>query len=351
MLIRQLFDPTSSTYTYLVADARSREALIIDSVFERHQRDAALVRELGLELVGALETHVHADHVSGAWLMNQAFGAKIIGSARGGAVGADRLVDDGDHIRAGRLVLEVRATPGHTNGCVTYVRADHKMAFTGDALMIRGAGRTDFQQGSAARLYASITQQVFSLPDDCLLYPGHDYGGRTVTTVAEERRHNPRVGGGASETDFVGFMDNLGLPHPKKMDIAVPANLGFGRPESGQVPGGSDWAPVVTSFAGMPELDPSWVAEHLDEVTMLDVRARSEFEGELGHIEGAILLPLGELRQRIDEVSSERPVVAVCRSGRRSGQATSILRKAGRDRVANLTGGMIQWAALGLPVG
>lgn len=349
MIFRQLFDSASSTYTYLLGDERTREAVLIDPVFEHHLRDRALLRELGLTLRYTLETHVHADHVTGAWLMKQALGSEIVESRRAGAEAVDRPVDHGDRITIGDLVVEVRATPGHTNGCVTYVLGDHTMAFTGDCLLIRSAGRTDFQQGDAVMMFRSIREQILTLPDSCLLYPAHDYQGRTVSSVAEERDHNPRVGGQASEKDFVGYMVNLGLPHPKRMDVAVPANLRCGRPEGDVRPEPASWAPAAMTYGGVLEIPAEWVANHLGEVHVLDVREPREFDGELGHIAGAQLVPLGELRDRIDEIPDDRPVVTVCRSGRRSAQAYVILRAAGRDRVANLTGGMLRWRDLRLP--
>src|SRR5262249_8288266 len=155
----------------------------------------------------------------------EALGSRVVLSKRSGAECADVYVDHGDLVSAGAIELEVRATPGHTNGCVTYVSANRRMAFTGDALLVRSAGRTDFQQGDPKTLYRSITEQIFTLPDECMLYPAHDYAGRMVTTVREEKRWNPRVGGDASEGDFVGYMQNLGLPHPKQIDVAMPANM------------------------------------------------------------------------------------------------------------------------------
>lgn len=351
MIFRQLFDARSSTYTYLLADEASREAVFIDTVFEHHVRDAALLRELELKLVYTLETHVHADHVTGAWLMKERLGGRIVLSARSGAECGDLLVDEGDRVPFGGTALEVRATPGHTNGCVTYVTEDHKMAFTGDALLIRGAGRTDFQQGDAHRLYRSVRERILSLPHDCLLYPAHDYQGRTVTTVAEERAWNPRIGADKAEGDFVGTMENLGLPHPAQIDVAVPANLRCGRPPAdAPSPGQVDWGPVVRTYAGVAEVAPRWVAEQGERVFVLDVRQPAEFTGELGHVPGAALLPLGELRGRLDEIPRDRPVITVCRSGARSAQASLILEKAGYPRVANLAGGMLRWNSEGLPV-
>src|SRR5579875_3313517 len=163
VIFRQLFDPSSSTYTYLLADGRTRKAVLIDPVFEQVRRDAALLEELGLALVATLETHVHADHVTGAWLRRRT-GARIMLAAASGAEGADRLLGHGDRIDFGDRHLAVRATPGHTNGCLTYVLDDHSMAFTGDCLLIRGTGRTDFQQGDPHAMYRSIKEQIFTLP-------------------------------------------------------------------------------------------------------------------------------------------------------------------------------------------
>ena len=348
MIFRQLYDHQSSTYTYLLADAKTREGLLIDPVFEHFERDRALVRELELHLVYTLETHVHADHVTAAWRFAQALGSRIVLSRRSGAEGADLYVDHGDVVRTGGVALHVRATPGHTDGCVTYVTADSRMAFTGDALLIRSAGRTDFQQGDPHTLYRSITEQIFTLPDDCLLYPAHDYSGRTVTTVGEEKRWNPRVGGAANEGDFVGYMRNLGLPHPKQLDVAVPANLLCGKPAAALPVEAPAWGPVMHTFAGGAEIDPAWVADHRRHVTILDVREAAELAGDLGRIDGALHIPLGELQRRAAEVPRDKPVVCICRSGRRSAQAAVILEQAGVHAVANVSGGMIRWRALGL---
>jgi glyoxylase-like metal-dependent hydrolase (beta-lactamase superfamily II) len=351
MIFRQLFDPQSSTYTYLLADSATREAVLIDPVFEHARRDAALIGELGVRLVCTLETHVHADHVTGASLAKRRLGSKIALSKDSGAEGGDRYLSDGDTVAFGRRSLEARATPGHTNGCMTYVLDDCSMAFTGDALLIRGCGRTDFQQGSARQLFRSVRDKVFSLPDSCLLYPGHDYRGLTASSVGEEKKHNPRLAESIGEGDFVGYMTNLGLAHPKLMAIAVPANLRCGRPEREEAAAADpDWAPLAYTFAGIWELQPNWLEENLDRVQILDVREPDEFSGSLGHIAGAKLIPLGSLTGRFIEIEKEKPVVAVCRSGARSAQATVLLRNAGFGKVANLAGGMLRWRAQRFPV-
>jgi glyoxylase-like metal-dependent hydrolase (beta-lactamase superfamily II)/rhodanese-related sulfurtransferase len=348
MLFRQLFDQVSSTYTYLLADESSRDAVLIDPVFERHARDAALIHELGLRLRVTLDTHCHADHVTGAWLMRAALGSRIGLAAAYGARNVDLPLEHGNVVRFGGEALEVRATPGHTNGCLSFVTQDRSKVFTGDALLVRGAGRTDFQQGDAHRLFASIRDQLFTLPDACMVYPAHDYEGRTASTIGEERRHNPRIGGGAREEDFVGYMRNLGLPHPKQLAAAVPANLRAGEPEDGRAPPVATWGPVVMTYAGSPEIAPEWLASHRGDVHVLDVRNAAELDGEFGGLEGAQLIPLDELRSRLAEVPREKPVVTVCQTGKRSGMATAILRKAGLERVANLAGGMVRWRELGL---
>jgi sulfur dioxygenase len=350
MIFRQLFDQVSSTYTYLLADESTHEAVLVDSVFEQHARDAALIRELDLKLLYALDTHCHADHVTGAWLLRAALGSQVALSKEYGAANVDLQLADGDVIRFGAQGLEVRATPGHTSGCLSLVTADRTRVFTGDALLVRGAGRTDFQQGDARRLFRSIRDRLFVLRDDCSVYPAHDYEGRTSSTIGEERAYNPRIGGGAREEDFVGYMRNLGLPHPKQLAVALPANMRSGRPEDDRAPAEPSWGPVVTTYAGQPEIAPEWVATHRFEVHLVDVRSADEFDGELGHIEGAQLIPLDDLRTRISEVSADRPVVVVCQTGRRSSMGAAILRKAGIARSANLAGGMVRWRDLGLPI-
>ena len=348
MIFRQLFDPQSSTYTYLLADRGPRTAVLIDPVFEQVQRDSALIAELELKLLWTLDTHVHADHITGAWLLKQKLGSRIALARASGAERADRLLVANDVIEFGNYRLIVRATPGHTNGCVTYVLADHSAAFTGDCLLIRGTGRTDFQQGNAAAMYHSVREQIFSLPDICLLYPGHDYRGLTVTSVAEEENFNPRLGGAIGLDDFTGYMANLKLPHPKQIDVAVSANLKCGRPEIGQfVVTDPGWAQLSYTFAGIWEIQPHALEECQGSLQLLDVREPDEFIGSLGHLDGAILIPLGELAARVGELRRDRPVVTICRAGSRSAQALTILKQDGFPDIANLAGGMLRWRAEG----
>ena len=332
MVFRQLFDRQTCTYTYLLADAETGEAVLIDPVLELVDRDLQVLRELDLRLVASIETHVHADHVTGAWMLKQATGCDIVYPRRGG-VQADRLVDAGDTISFGRFALEVRPTPGHTDGCTTYVTDG--MAFTGDALMVRGCGRTDFQGGSPETLFASVWEQILSLPDDTLLYPGHDYKGRTVTTVAEEKRHNPRLGGGRSVQEFKAIMDGLGLAHPARIHVALPGNRRLGRPV--------EWTPPTRNDRGAPQRSIAWLRDNRDGVRVIDVRQPEEFEGPLGHIHGASLVPLATLQQAATQWSRDDRLVIVCRRGGRSDQAALGLESMGFTHVASMTGGMEAW--------
>lgn len=230
MLLRQLFDRESSTYTYLIADRESGKAALIDPVVEQVDRDLTLLEELGLELVYALDTHVHADHITGSGELRNRTGAQVVASRRGAAC-ADIRVQGGDGLRLGNLEIAVLETPGHTDDSVSYKVGSN--VFTGDALLVRKTGRTDFQNGDPEQLYRSLTEVLLAQPEDTKLWPGHDYAGHTVTTVAEERRFNKRLAGRSRE-EFVKVMSSLGLPRPKFIDQAVPANLRCGTPESAQ---------------------------------------------------------------------------------------------------------------------
>ncbi|CAH1967061.1 unnamed protein product [Acanthoscelides obtectus] len=214
LVFRQLFDCVSSTYTYLLGDATTKKCILIDPVLELARRDFQLIKELNLKLIYAVNTHMHADHITGSGHLKRLSGCKSIISKHSGAE-ADILVTEGDYIDFGNHKLRVLNTPGHTNGCCTFCFEEHGMAFTGDALLIRGCGRTDFQEGDAATLYNSVHQKIFALPDQTLLYPAHDYNGLTVTTVDEEKRLNPRLT--KSLHDFVHIMDNLKLGYPKQI--------------------------------------------------------------------------------------------------------------------------------------
>ena len=354
MLFRQLFDRETCTYTYLLADEASREAVLIDPVRELVDRDAALLDELGLELKYTLETHVHADHITGSGLLREKRGSKSVLSHKGGAPCVDMTVSDGDRIEFGGHSIEVRETPGHTEACVSYYVPEGGMVFTGDTLFIRGCGRTDFQEGDARTLYSSVHDKIFSLPDSTRVFPGHDYKGRTESTVAEEKSFNPRLGGGKSVDEFVGIMDNLNLALPKKIDVAVPANQRCGllmeatEEEKITVRG---WAPVVRSMDGIPEVNVAWSAGILEEgYRFVDVRGPDEFRGPLGHVPNSSNIPLTTVAAAAKEWDPMEPVVLVCRSGGRSATAAALLESMGFAKVASMAGGMVVWNQAGLAV-
>ncbi|PPD12623.1 MBL fold metallo-hydrolase [Methylophilus sp.] len=226
MIFEQFFEPDSSTFTYLLGCEHTRQAVLIDTVECDVEKYVAALHQHGLTLVYTLETHVHADHVTAADTLRKRLGSKSVVHRDAGAMCGDLLVTDGIHVQVGSIDIEVRYTPGHTNGCVSYYVGDR--IFTGDALLIGGCGRTDFQQGNAGQLYDSIHKQIFSLPDETLIYPGHDYNGNTVSTVGQEKRENKRLGGQKSRQEFVEIMANLKLAYPKQIDVALPANQACG---------------------------------------------------------------------------------------------------------------------------
>lgn len=225
MIFRQLFDASTSTYTYLIGDEASRLAALIDPVREQLERDLRLLSELGLELRYVLDTHVHADHVTAAAALREKTGAQTIGGP-GGAACADRCARDGDAFRLGSLEIGVLETPGHTDDSLSFLVENR--VFSGDALLIRGTGRTDFQNGDAGALYDSIVQKLFRLPAATRVYPGHDYRGHTESSIGEEQVHNPRLAG-KSRAEFIALMQELQLPRPARIDEAVPANRACGQ--------------------------------------------------------------------------------------------------------------------------
>lgn len=232
VVLRQLFDPASSTYTYLVGDADEKTAVLIDPVLEQVERDLQIVDELGLELTITLNTHCHADHITGSGKIKALRPGVRSAIAKASGASADVLLQPGDPVRvSSSLSLQVLATPGHTDGCTSFYLpppsgGDVGAVFTGDALLIRGCGRTDFQQGDAGRLYDSVHRVLFSLPPSTLVFPAHDYRGRSASSIGEEAAHNPRLT--KSREEFIEIMAHLGLPYPKQIDRALPANINCG---------------------------------------------------------------------------------------------------------------------------
>lgn len=235
MLFRQLFDRDTSTYTYLIADPVVKEAILVDPVLEQVDRDLKLLKELGLTLRYCLETHIHADHITGTGKLRGMTGCMGIVPEKAQANCADRHIRDGDMVSVGHVGVKAIATPGHTDSHMAYL-VEGDRVLTGDALFVRGCGRTDFQSGDAGTLYDSVTEKLFALPNSTLVYPGHDYRGQTVSTIGEEKRWNPRFAGAElsagmlrDRQSFIDLMNSLDLPDPKRMMEAVPANELCGR--------------------------------------------------------------------------------------------------------------------------
>lgn len=229
LFFRQLFDKETSTYSYILADSALREGIIIDPVLEQKNRDINLIEELGLKIVYILDTHIHADHITGAGALREHFKSKYVVGAASKLECADILIEDQETLNFGSFQLEALATPGHTDSCMSFY-VDN-MVFTGDTLLIRGCGRTDFQQGSVKKLYNSVHQKLYNLPPSTRVYPAHDYQGRTCSTIGEEEKWNPRISVDQNLEGFRRIMDELKLEQPKYINVALPANLKCGMPE------------------------------------------------------------------------------------------------------------------------
>jgi len=336
--IRQLFDRDSCTYTYLLVDPQTHEGAIIDGVKEQLTRDLKYIEELGIELLYAIETHVHADHISSAGLIRQKTGAQIAYCKAAGVKSIDIELYDGDIIPLGHYQIKAISTPGHTCGCMSY-HIDNKV-FTGDTLLIRGCGRTDFQQGSTEALYSSVTEKLFSLPDETVVYPGHDYNGNTCSTIVEEKKWNPRLGQQKSLTDFISIMDNLNLALPKKINEAVPANEGCGINFKPDV--------YVHDDFSMTELYQVWQQQNPDN---LIIDNRTEEEYFQGHIPCSQNIPLGTEPEHLEAFKSFKHIYIYCHSGRRSQTALTNLAMMGLENITCVShSGFDDWVVLGYPV-
>ncbi len=336
LIFQQLFDLQSSTYTYLLADSVTKEAVLIDTVIENVDRDLKLIDELQLKLIYVLDTHIHADHVTGSGKIRSNRGAKTAVPKKANVPCADLNLSEGDEIKFGQFKIQVLETPGHTDASLSYVCEG--MVFSGDALLIRATGRTDFQSGSASELYDSITKKLFTLPAVTKLYPAHDYNGFTTSTIEAEIKHNPRAGGGKTKDQFVQIMSDLKLAYPKKIDEALPANQACGilnnRNTNGQ------FATLTADEA----------KNQLDQMLVVDVRGSDEFKGVLGHIAGAHQITLGgPLKEFLQSYNRHESLFFVCKSGRRSEEAAKIAVEMGYQKVSHLKGGMQGWNEQNLP--
>jgi glyoxylase-like metal-dependent hydrolase (beta-lactamase superfamily II)/rhodanese-related sulfurtransferase len=347
IIFHQLFEPESSTYTYIIADKKSKEAAIIDPVLETVDRDMKLIEELGLKLIYALDTHIHADHITGAGELRKRLGIKTAVSSDAEVACVDIPLEDGQELLLGDKTIKVIATPGHTNTCLTY--AFEGMIFTGDALLIRSCGRTDFQQGDSAKLYHSVKEKLFQLPEETMVYPGHDYRGLTSSTIGAEKKHNARLNERISLDEFKKIMSELKLANPKKIHDAVPANLACGQPKDGRT-----LHPQVVD--GIPEISVEDLLSHMDaakanKIKLIDVRRPDEYNNELGHIDGTKLITLGpDLTAFLEQGNRADEIVFVCRSGGRSGTATAESIRLGYKFTINMAGGMIRWNEKKQPV-
>jgi sulfur dioxygenase len=374
MIFKQLFDQETWTYTYLIADPVSKEAVLIDPVNTHIDDYLAMLAEHGLQLKYTLETHVHADHITASGLLRQRLGAQTGVSELCGAETADIQIKDGDVFSFGNgEQIKVIATPGHTKGSISFLWRDR--AFTGDSLFIGGCGRTDFQGGNAGALYDCITQRLFTLPDETLVYPGHDYQQRWVSSIMQERTTNPRLVGKTRE-QFIDIMNNLNLPKPRLIDEAVPANRYCGLEEnerqdavvlreavSGQVktvetPGATCGASlpssgltvqdmVAAAKQQITEITPAKAKQLIAEgnITIIDTREESEYAA--GHLEQAVPLPRGVLEFKIGNVpelaDKTKAVLIYCRTGGRAALAAQAMKTLGYTNVLSIAGGYEAW--------
>jgi glyoxylase-like metal-dependent hydrolase (beta-lactamase superfamily II) len=343
MIFRQLFDPVSSTYTYLLASRRGGEALIIDPVLERVDRYLRLIEELDLRLVKAVDTHLHADHVTGLGALRDRTRCITVMGEQSQVDVVSMRVGDGDRLRIEGISLDVIYTPGHTDDSYSFAMGDR--VFTGDTLLIRGTGRTDFQNGDARAQYESIFNRLLRLPDETLVFPAHDYKGDTVSTIAEERAHNPRLRVRSVE-EYVDLMGSLNLPSPKMMDVAVPANMRQGLQQAEMARRG--WALTAAeakSLLGRRD------------AALIDLREAAERERH-GRIPGALHAPYTDLPENIRPggvlhelaAATSRRLVFFCAFGERSAMAVQAAQDAGLGAACHIEGGIAAWRKADGPI-
>jgi sulfur dioxygenase len=334
MIFRQLFDSVSGTYSYLIASRPGAEALIIDPVLDKVDRYVKLIQELDLRLVKAVDTHLHADHVTGLGALRDRTRCVTVMGAQSKADVVSMRLSDGDRLEIEGIGLDVIYTPGHTDDSYSFVMPDR--VFTGDTLLIRGTGRTDFQNGDPRQQYESIFGRLLCLPDSLLVYPAHDYKGDTVSTIGEEKRNNPRLQ--VKDADaYVELMNNLNLPNPKMMDVAVPANMQIGFHQ--ETVAGRGWA--LTPEQGMAMLGGQ-------EAVLIDLREQQERERH-GRIPGAVHCPYASLAAELagagllPELARNRRLVFFCAYGERSAMAVQAAQDAGVTAALHIQGGIAAW--------
>jgi len=343
MIFRQLFDSVSGTYSYLLASRAGGEALILDPVLEKADRYCQLLRELNLRLVKAVDTHLHADHVTGLGELRDRTQCITIMGEQSKADVVSMRVSDGDKVMIEGLSLDVMYTPGHTDDSYSYLMGDR--VFTGDTLLIRGTGRTDFQNGSSRAQYDSIFNRLLKLSDETMVFPAHDYKGDTVSTIGEERRYNPRLQV-RSVDEYIELMANLKLPNPKMMDVAVPANMHVGLHQEELAKQGLALS-ACDAIASLGRPD----------ILLVDLRENSE-RAKHGTISGALHTPYPSIGENLQpggilrEVAAAtgRRVVFFCAFGERSAMAVAAAKSAGLANTAHIEGGIDAWKKAGGPV-
>jgi len=343
MIFRQLFDAVLSTYTYLLASRRGGEALIIDPVIEKVDRYIQLLHDLDLRLVKAVDTHLHADHITGLGALRDRTHCITVMGDRSRVDVVSMRIADGDRLQIEGMELEALYTPGHTDDSFCFRMEDR--VFTGDTLLIRGTGRTDFQNGDARAQYESIFGRLLRLPEETLVYPAHDYKGDTVSTIGEERRCNPRLQV-RSVDEYVELMHNLKLPNPKMMDVAVPANMKVGLQQEEIVRRGCAWtAEQAIGMVGQPDVVP------------IDLRERAERERH-GVIPGSLHVPYPALEENTAPggmlhalaTATGKQLLFYCAFGERSAMAVQSAQDAGLSSTCHLQGGIAAWKAAGGPI-
>lgn len=336
MIFRQLFDTVSGTYTYLLASRRGGEALIVDPVLERVDRYLALIRELDLRLVKAVDTHLHADHITGLGALRDTTRCVTVMGEQSSVDVVSMRVSDGDTLRIEGLELEAIHTPGHTDDSYSFRMQDR--VFTGDTLLIRGTGRTDFQNGSAREQYDSIFNRLLRLPDETMVFPAHDYKGDTVSTIGEERRFNPRLQVSCVD-EYVALMNGLNLSNPKMMDVAVPANQhqGLAQAEIARL-GWSVDAKQAQALVGCRD------------TVLIDLREKTE-RLKHGSIPGSLHAPYSDLDENIQPGgmlfelanATNRRLLFYCAFGERSAMAVRAAHDAGLETACHVQGGIDAW--------
>jgi len=338
-VLRQLFDEDTWTYSYLLFDPDTKEGVMIDPVKSQFARDTKLIQEMGVTLLYVFDTHVHADHITGAGLLSLATGAKIVLGEPSGVELAHILVKDGEVFHFGSHEIKALATPGHTDACTSFYSAG--MLFSGDVLFVRGCGRTDFQQGSCLKMFDSINNKFYTLPDETLVYPGHDYNGNMVSTIGEEKQFNPRIPAGQNIEAFEQIMKNLNLPAPKYLEQSVPANL---------VCGYSDPVEMIPLTSGITMDDLHQHSQELAEgEVILDVRTMAEYSQ--GHVPGSLNIPMGTEQLSAEALKQYSKIYLYCRSGHRiKSSYSSLVAQGVENLVPVINSGMPDWTQAGYPV-